>query len=247
MKLSSIINYPLGWLGLKLSRKNGNQPSSTRDIENDREFMLLYEKVRPYSLVGLERTYALYQSVLYIIRNQIPGDFVECGVWKGGSCMLIALTLLKEKISSRGIWLYDTFEGMTKPGDQDGEAEKKEWQEKSTGIDSSTWCYAGEDEVKQYVLSTGYPSDQFNFIKGKVEDTIPDSMPDQIALLRLDTDWYASTKHELIHLYPILQSGGVLIIDDYGAWKGARHATDEYFENKVLLQRIDWTGRMLVK
>ena len=84
MKLSSIINYPLGWLGLKLSRKNGNQPSSTRDIENDREFMLLYEKVRPYSLVGLERTYALYQSVLYIIRNQIPGDFVECGVWKGG-------------------------------------------------------------------------------------------------------------------------------------------------------------------
>ena len=156
--------------------------------------------------------------------------------------MMSALTLLENKDTSRNLYLYDTFEGMTKPGDQDGEAEKKEWQEKSTGIDSSTWCYAGEDEVKQYVLSTGYPSDQFNFIKGKVEDTIPDSMPDQIALLRLDTDWYASTKHELIHLYPILQSGGVLIIDDYGAWKGARHATDEYFENKVLLQRIDWTG-----
>lgn len=247
MKLSSIINYPLGWLGLKLSGKNGNQPPATRDIENDREFMLLYEKVRPYSLVGLERTYALYQSVLYIIRNQIPGDFVECGVWKGGSCMLIALTLVRENINSRRIWLYDTFEGMTKPGEKDGETEKMEWQKKSTGTDSSNWCLASEDEVKQHILSTNYPSDQFNIVKGKVEDTIPGRIPQHIALLRLDTDWYASTKHELTHLYPVLQKGGVLIIDDYGAWEGARKATDEYFGNKVLLQRIDWTGRMLIK
>ena len=247
MKLSSIINYPLGWLGLKLSRKIKSQASATRDIENDREFMLLYEKVKPFTLVGLERSYALYQSVLYVIRNEIPGDFVECGVWKGGSCMLIALTLIKEKITSRGIWLYDSFEGMSKPGDKDGDAEKKEWQEKSTGKDSSTWCYADEEEVKQYLLSSGYPPPQFNFIKGKVEETIPGRIPEKIALLRLDTDWYASTKHELIHLFPILQKEGVLIIDDYGAWEGARHATDEYFGNKVLLQRIDWTGRIMIK
>lgn len=161
--------------------------------------------------------------------------------------MLIALTLLRENTAGRQIWLYDTFEGMTKPGEMDGPAEKKEWQEKSTGNDSSNWCFASLNEVQQIVYSTGYPVNLFRFIKGKVEETIPGSMPDQIALLRLDTDWYASTKHELIHLYPSLQKGGVLIIDDYGAWEGARKATDEYFGNTVFLQRIDWTGRMLIK
>ncbi len=247
MKLSSIINYPLGWLGLHLSRKKNNQPSSSIDIENDQEFMQLYEKVKPYSLVELERSYALYQSVLYIIRNQIPGDFVECGVWKGGSCMLIALTLLKENSGSRRIWLYDSFEGMPKPGDQDGPDEKSEWVRKSTGTDSSNWCLASEDEVRQNIYSTGYPVNLFSIIKGKVEDTLPGTIPSQISLLRLDTDWYASTKHELIHLYPLLPKGAVLIIDDYGAWQGARKATDEYFGNTVFLQRIDWTGRMLIK
>jgi hypothetical protein len=85
---------------------------------------------------------------------------------------------------------------------------------------------------------------------GKVEDTIPADIPEKIALLRLDTDWYESTKHELIHLFPRLQKGGVLIIDDYGFWKGARKAVDEYFaENniQILLNRIDDTGRMAIK
>jgi hypothetical protein len=98
--------------------------------------------------------------------------------------------------------------------------------------------------------STGYPSDLINYVEGKVEETIPVNAPDQISLLRLDTDWYESTKHELIHLYPRLVEGGVLIIDDYGHWQGARRAVDEYIEENnlpLLLCRIDYTGRITVK
>jgi len=98
--------------------------------------------------------------------------------------------------------------------------------------------------------STGYPEDQVIFIKGRVEDTIPQTVPEQIALLRLDTDWYESTYHELIHLYPRLVNRGILILDDYGYWQGARKAVDTYFqENKVgmYLHRVDESARIGVK
>lgn len=111
-------------------------------------------------------------------------------------------------------------------------------------------CLSPLDETKQNVFSAGYPKDKIHFIKGKVEDTIPENMPKQIALLRLDTDWYESTKHELTHLFLLLQPNGVLIIDDYGHWKGARKAVDEYIPDKnirILLNRIDYTGRIAIK
>ncbi len=112
------------------------------------------------------------------------------------------------------------------------------------------WAYSALEEVKHNLLSTGYPAERISFIKGKVEETIPLNAPPQIALLRLDTDWYESTYHELVHLFPRLSSGGILIIDDYGHWKGARKAVDKYFsENKLdlLLHRIDYSGRICVK
>ena len=112
------------------------------------------------------------------------------------------------------------------------------------------WGIAGLDLVKRNVASTGYPMELVSFCKGRVEETIPTSAPPQIALLRLDTDWYESTKHELVHLYPRLVSDGVLIVDDYGFWRGARKAVDEYFRErheKVLLNRIDDTGRIAIR
>jgi hypothetical protein len=105
-------------------------------------------------------------------------------------------------------------------------------------------------DVKRNMALTGIESDQMIFVKGKVEDTIPNTIPEQIALLRLDTDWYESTKHELIHLYPKLIKKGILIIDDYGHWKGCKEAVDEYFaQHKIhlMLNRIDYTGRLAVK
>ena len=112
------------------------------------------------------------------------------------------------------------------------------------------WCWATIDDVRSNVSTLGYPVEKIKFVEGDVMKTIPDHAPDKIAFLRLDTDWYESTKHELTHLFPRLKQGGVLIIDDYGHWKGAREAVDEYFavhNYKPLLHRIDYTGRCLVK
>jgi hypothetical protein len=115
---------------------------------------------------------------------------------------------------------------------------------------ANIWCYATLDEVKKNMKSTGYPEDKFKYIQGKVEETIPATVPEKIAVLRLDTDWYESTKHELEHLFPLLNKHGILIIDDYGFWKGSRKAVDEYFAAMGIfpfLNRIDYSGRLYVK
>ncbi len=205
-------------------------------------------------MTGAERIFALVKAVEYIVEAGIPGDFVECGVWRGGSTMAMALSLLELKDSERTLHLYDTFAGMNAPTEVDvslqGEPAEVEFQRTKTSDDTSTWCYSSLESVTRNVLGTGYPSNKVRFIEGKVEETIPAHIPEQIALLRLDTDWYESTKHELTHLFPRLARHGVLIIDDYGFWAGARKAVDEYLEESgahILLNRIDGTGRIGVK
>lgn len=199
-----------------------------------------------------ERMFALYEAVRYVSRAGIPGDIVECGVWRGGSSMLAALTCL-ELGDVRSLWLYDTFEGMTAPGAQDvkwsGEPAETELAADAREPGAfNTWAYATLDDVRANMAGTGYPEDRIRYVAGKVEDTIPAQLPESIALLRLDTDWYESTRHELAHLWPLLAPDGVLIIDDYGHWQGARQAVDEFFaDTPVLLHRIDYTGRMLIK
>jgi O-methyltransferase len=137
---------------------------------------------------------------------------------------------------------------MTRPTEMDSPDVLSEWNKRRRS--GSSWMEASIEDVKQNMLSTGYPTEQLHFIKGDVQETIPATVPDRIALLRLDTDWYASTLHELQHLYPLLVPGGVLIIDDYGHFDGARQAVDEYFAEQgtpILLHRLDYTGRMIVK
>jgi O-methyltransferase len=113
------------------------------------------------------------------------------------------------------------------------------------------WCLAAKEEVTNNLASTQYPADKLHVVDGYVEQTIPTNAPDELAILRLDTDWYGSTKHELVHLYPRLASGGVLIVDDYDYWKGCKKAVDEYFSevsgSPPLLQRIDNFGRIAIK
>ncbi|MBL7766753.1 MAG: class I SAM-dependent methyltransferase [Chitinophagaceae bacterium] len=219
------------------------------------EFLDLYEFCKPYTMTSIERMFALYKGVEYIIKNNIPGDFVECGVWKGGSSMLIALTLKKFDITNRHIWMYDTYEGMSEPTEKDTDKSGVRADEllKNALKDeqSSVWCYSSLEEVKQNLSLTKYPADHIHFIKGKVEDTIPKYIPTgNLAMLRLDTDWYESTRHELIYLFPLLVQKGILIIDDYGHWVGAKQAVDEYLlEHKIplLLNQIDYSGRIAVK
>lgn len=249
MRISQFINYPLGLLGLKLVRKSRLKLVNHIDLSLDNEFIQVYEKIKPFTMVEIERCYALYQSLLYISKYDIKGDLVECGVWKGGSAMLMAYTLQQAGITNRKIYLYDTYEGMAKPGEMDGQSEKEEWESLRVNDSLNKMCYSPIEEVKANMAKTGYPSENIVYIKGKVEDTIPSILPDGIALLRLDTDWYDSTRHELNFLYPLLSLKGVLLIDDYGAWEGARKAVDEYFEGEtnIYLHRIDWTGRLIIK
>lgn len=209
--------------------------------------------VRPFTMTSLERIFALRQAVLHVIHHKIPGSIVECGVWKGGSMMAVARTLRESGVTDRDLYLFDTFDGMPEPTTEDvtfwGHT-AGDLMATSDKESSWVWAYAALDEVKRNLYSTGYPQARMSFVQGKVEDTIPQHVPGQIALLRLDTDWYESTRHELIHLYPRLSPGGVLIIDDYGHWAGSRKAVDEYVDQQglqLMLQRVDYTGRICVK
>lgn len=212
------------------------------------------ESVLPFTMTSIERISALIDAVDYVVDQQIQGDFVECGVWRGGSMMAIAKTLLSRNQNDRQLWLYDTFEGMSAPEacdiDHVGSTAAELLKLQSPDDPASIWCQCSLEEVRTNLDSTGYPDGGIRYVKGPVEKTLPEQIPKRIALLRLDTDWYQSTKHELTHLFPRLVDGGVLVIDDYGHWKGCRKAVDEYIKtNKIsiLLNRIDYTGRMGLK
>jgi Macrocin-O-methyltransferase (TylF) len=217
------------------------------------EFLALYEQCRQYTMTSWERLYALYKSVQYTVENRIPGDLVECGVWRGGSMKLVAHVLHSLGDTNRTLFLYDTFEGMTEPDpafdiDFSGNEAVNDWREvRRRGV---KWAYAPVEEVQQIIASTGYPMEKVKLVKGRVEETIPETIPAFIALLRLDTDWYSSTKHEMEHLYPKLSPQGILILDDYGHYQGARRGVDEYLsklDKKPLLQRIDYSCCLAVK
>lgn len=198
----------------------------------------IIERVKPYTMVHPEKLFALIQAVRYVHAHRIPGAIVECGVWRGGCMMAAALTLIERGTKDVEFYLFDTFEGMSKPTDRDrkhtGESSIHEFVRRQTGPDSADWCRATLDDVRQNLHSIGYDQTKFHLVKGKVEDTIPGTIPREIALLRLDTDWYESTKHEMEHLFPRLQQGGVLLIDDYANWIGSKEAVDEYLQhNKI--------------
>lgn len=215
------------------------------------------EAVTPLTMTSPERIMALCDAVEHVSNQGIAGDIVECGVWKGGSMAAVARTLKSIGQCERDLWMYDTFEGMSAPTEKDvdfrGRAADRLLDEadasRATEKDS-IWCRCGIDAVKAAVLETGYAETKLRFIKGKVEDTLLENAPDQVAILRLDTDWYESTQIELEVLFPRLVTGGVLIIDDYGHWQGCRRAVDEYFlanDVEMFLHRVDYTGRMGIK
>jgi len=242
------------------ARADGPDPAATtpeRSLEpRDRSIV---ERAMPYTMTGARRLMALVDAVRHCVRRDVPGDFAECGVWRGGSVLAMILTLQDLGVADRDIHLYDTFEGMTEPTEHDTSRLERPalatWRE-ARERDQRAWDFLfhdavfNEDDVRRTLLDTGYPAERLHFVRGPVEETIPGHVPERLALLRLDTDWYQSTRHELEHLYPRLSRGGVLIVDDYGHWEGARRAVDEYFSSQappLLLNRIDYTARIAVK
>jgi O-methyltransferase len=204
--------------------------------------------VQPFTMTSAERIYGLCLAVDHVARHGIPGAIVECGVWKGGSAMAAARTLERVGDLQRDIVLFDTFRGMTAPADVDRDLAGRSASallEREDPASSHVWAAASLDEVQQNLSSTGY--ERLDYVEGDVLETIPSRAPQEIALLRLDTDWYESTRHELHWLFPRISPGGILIVDDYGHWSGARRAVDEYFReigSRTFLSPLDYTGRL---
>lgn len=225
-----------------------------RNVDFTNEEHAIVNEVTPFTSTGPDRIVSLVNATKHIIKHNVEGVIIECGVWKGGSMMAILRTLKNLGVQDRDAYLYDTFEGMSEPTEEDnsirGESALNAYKEQKEGWDKIIY-YSSLEEVKKNIGSIGYDEERLHYVKGKVEDTITkDNVPDKIALLRLDTDWYESTKHELEFLFPKLVSGGILIIDDYGHWEGCKKAVDEYLSKNnvnIFLARIDYTGRIGVK
>jgi hypothetical protein len=232
----------------------GSTPSDVASSED----ATIIERATPYTMTSSARLQAVLDAVRYAERRSLPGAFVECGVWRGGSVLAMIMTL-QELGAERDVYLYDTFEGMTEPTEHDvsshGPPALEDWNAARAAGEIPWGQVFGpnafdESSVRQTVLSTGYPEHRTHLVRGSVEDTIPTQLPGSIALLRLDTDWYESTRHELEHLWELVAPGGIIIIDDYGDWAGARKAVDEFFSgrpDRPLLVRIDASGRIGVK
>lgn len=220
--------------------------------------LAIIERAFPYTMTGVLRLQALVDAVRYCVRRGVRGDFAECGVWHGGSVLAMIMTL-QDLGEVRDVYLFDTFEGMTVPTALDGSPVERHaletWEEAKRNKQMAWEGFFepetfNEDRVRDTVLSTGYPEDRVHLVRGPVEETLPHPAVQRLALLRLDTDWYESTRHELEHLYPALSPGGALIVDDYGHWEGCRKAVDEYFSRHpppVLLNRIDYSARIAIK
>jgi hypothetical protein len=222
-----------------------------RDL--DAAFFPLVAPVKPFTMTSIPRLYDLFKSVEYIVKASVPGALVECGVWRGGSMMLVARALVELGDTSRLLYLYDTYSGHPRPDPEKdvclwGTHAFNAWITYSKADGTSEWAAVSVEEVRDNMASTGYPMDKVVLVKGKVEDTAQIDPPDTLSLVRLDTDWYESTRAALDVFWPRLARRGVLIADDYGHYLGQREAIDQYFAARpVLLHRVDYSCRSIIK
>jgi len=204
------------------------------------EFNQLFLKVKPITMVSYARLHGLHEATKYIVKNSISGDFVECGVARGGSAALIGLTL-RQMHAERNLWLFDTFQGLPQPSEDNPDY-------KIANLYTGT-CAASVEEVRRSLHSLGV-IDNVHFVPGLFQDTLRSSPIEAVALLHLDGDWYESVKMCLESLYDKVSPGGVIQFDDYGHWAGARKAVDEFMINRGIdtpLRRVDFSGRQLIK
>jgi hypothetical protein len=247
----------LARLGYRIVRLDA-EPDVPGDwpVEFSAEEKAIVDRVlrRRLTMVSKERLYATVMACRHVLAQRIPGDFVECGVWRGGNS-LIAAGLFRAAGESRRVFLFDTFAGMTEPTREDvrasdGRDAMPDYRAHHTETHNA-WCYASLVEVQGNFAALNLLGPSVRFVAGDVAQSLRDesNLPEAISVLRLDTDWYESTRAELEALYPRLSPGGILILDDYGHWGGAKKAVDEFFRDRPrpLLQYTDYTGRMGVK
>jgi O-methyltransferase len=226
------------------------RPDRIRRFHDD-EAHATMTAVRDWTMTSHSRVFALIEAVRYVADQGIEGAMVECGVWRGGSMQAVARTLLDRGVRDRDLHLFDTFAGMPPPTEEDRRLGGLAAREllASNPRSSNIWAIADLEDVRAGMSRTGYPSERIHYHPGLVQDTVPAQAPERIALLRLDTDWYESTKHELTHLYDRVTPGAVIIIDDYDFWEGSRQAVDEFIaagRHRLLLVPVD-SARIVVK
>lgn len=213
------------------------------DLHADAAFMQAHEKVKGLTVTSIERQYALVEACRYLAFNGIEGDFVELGVYRGGS-VLLAEAAFAESGDTRRFWLYDSFAGLPEHGEHDKAV---------AGVGPEH--FVGELVATVEEVSTNLrvlrPECQCVFVKGDIRETllVEENLPKRIAFLHCDSDWHDSTKVELEVLYPRVVSGGVVLIDDFGQWLGQKKAVNDYFADKPkpLMHRMDYSGRAWVK
>ena len=248
-KLLNYFNFIINKIGLNIDFMDDPYPT---EIEPKNKKLI--EFVKPNSMSSNIRLHELINSIDYILRNNIKGDFVECGIWRGANLVVMQKLLERNEIDNIKVFGYDTFDGMSEPSKYDydligNKAEdlmNKTPKKEGRGI----WAYSTFQRVKNIIDNSVDSPENIKLIKGKVEETLiqKKNLPKKISLLRLDTDFYESTKVEMEVLYPLLVKGGVLIIDDYGHFKGARKAVDDYFQNQqIWLKYVDITCRLYIK
>lgn len=255
--MKQLIRRAAGRLGYDVVRRAAaRQADLPPDVDGDTAATVA--AVRGLTLTTTDRVIALCEAVRHVVRAGVPGALVECGVWRGGSSLAMVRTLLDLGVTDRDVFMFDTFERMPEPGPEDVDlqgtsaATYHRILEEGGDYDRATYDYLPYGEVQAVLSGTGYPPEHLHFVRGLVEDTLPEHAPERAALVRLDTDYYRSTRHELEHLYPRLSTGGVLLIDDYGHWLGCRQAVDEYLAQlaaegtHLLLHRIDYSARLAV-
>jgi hypothetical protein len=208
-------------------------------------FSEAYAITRAYSMVPEVYHRSLWDEVCQLDVEGIPGALVECGCWKGGCVGTMALAHISGGNPWRGVHLFDSFEGLPEPGEQDGDKAKAH-----VGL-----CKADLADARTLFRSrVGYPEDLVIYHVGWFENTVPTSDTGPIALLRLDGDWYESTKVCLEHLYQRIAPGGYLVIDDYMAWERCKRAVDEFFQSRERPEAVQvdpcgcpyplWVGRI---
>lgn len=251
-RLGHLANMVLKPLGLALT-PNIEYLDKVSDLSQEEKGLV--RECSVFSMTSQERLVSTFLACKYVAENEIPGDFVECGVWRGGNAFL-AKKAFDLFASPRKVWLFDTFAGMTEPTSKDRVSSSKalasETYFANRKEDHVDWCYASLEDVKDNAIHMFGGLSGFEFIQGDVLETlrVNGNMPESISILRLDTDWYQSTKLELEILYPKLSQFGVLLVDDYGHWDGAKSAVDEFFGGnsfKPLLTPVDDTGRVVIK
>lgn len=191
------------------------------------------------TMIGRARLNNLHACAVRVLRDGVPGDFMEAGVWRGGASILMRGVLKAYGIADRLVWLADSFEGLPAPDNAHFPADA------GSTLHELPELAISLDTVKRNFARFDLLDDQLRFIKGFFSDTLPTAPVDKLALLRLDGDMYESTYVSLTNLYDRLSPGGYVLIDDYNCYPSCKQAVADFAAQRKLsfqIEEVDWTG-----